>query len=103
MTLTQQQQTEFLAALGVWNGASLDATIEAQADAGDDIADRADFVATHETLADFIASRGRPQESQPVAYDKTLHVWRGVQFRKGQPRVSLFLLEFDGVAASMIR
>jgi hypothetical protein len=72
MTLTQQQQTEFLAALGVWNGAALDATIEAQADAGDDIADRADFVATHETLADFTASRGRPQESQPVAYGKTL-------------------------------
>jgi hypothetical protein len=60
-------------------------------------------VTTHENLADFITSRGRPQESKPVANGRTLHVWRNVQFRKGAPRVSLFLLEFDGVSASMIR
>jgi hypothetical protein len=103
MALTEQQKTEFLAVLGVWNGgASVSDTIEFAADNGDDIANRSDIVTTHETLADFTQSRGRPQEAETVHGGRTPHVGRDVQFRKRQPRRTLFLLEFDGVSASMV-
>ena len=66
MALTEQQKTEFLAVLGVWNGgASVSDTIEFAADKGDDIANRSDIVTTHETLADFTQSRGRPRKPRP--------------------------------------
>ena len=104
MSLTEQQKTEFLAALGIWNGgASLNDTLEAQASAGEYIADHDCIVSTHETLAEFTANRGRPQEKKNVGRGKTLYVWRNVQFQKGKPRRTLFLLEFDGISACMIR
>ncbi len=100
--LTDTQRDDFIAGLGVSNRIGLNtASREKQIDAGQDLAYRTDVVETHETYADFVKTHGRPARTvQAGAHE--LHIWDGVQFGKGKPRGSLYLMEFDsGVSASL--
>lgn len=59
-----------------------------------------DVVATRDTYADFVQAHGEPQITRTFG-DRQVHVWRGVQFRAGQTRGQLYLVEFPaGVNAS---
>lgn len=61
------------------------------------------IVETHETYGDFVAAHGQPSSSRMTIDGRQIHVWTAVQFRKGQARGSLYLMEFEeaGVSASM--
>ena len=61
-----------------------------------------DIVQTHEIYADFVKSHGEPAKSW-TRDGRQMHVWRKVQFRKGQARGDLYLMEFDGVSGSLYR
>lgn len=52
-----------------------------------------DIVQTHESYADFAKTHG---EGKATMYEgRQIHYWRGVQFGKGTPRGTLYLMEFD--------
>ena len=55
---------------------------------------RAEVVRTHETYSDFTRAHGTASVSRTV-HGHEIHMWKGVQFRKGQTRGCLFLMEFD--------
>ncbi len=57
------------------------------------------FVETHEVYHDFCKIHGNPSKTKTFG-DYQVHFWRGVQFKKGQPRGELYLVEFPNVSAS---
>ena len=104
MTLSSENKAEFLIGLGVLNhgGATMIkgmTTAELQS-AGDDICDIESIVTTHEVFADFVKTHGQPHHSEMTPGGYQVHEWVNVQFKKGQPRGSLYLMEFNGVSAS---
>lgn len=54
-----------------------------------------DVVETRDTYADFVRAHGDPQITRTFG-DKQIFVWRNVQFRPGQTRQRLYLVEFPG-------
>ena len=94
-TLTTDQRAALSLATGYWNSLS-SATAAEAADAA--IVEPHQVVQTHETLADFIASRGKGVVRATPAGE--LHVWSGVQLGRGKTRGAIFAMFFDGVAAS---
>jgi hypothetical protein len=102
-TLTTTQREDFIAALGIANSASLaGAGRAAQIEAGRDLAEPEDVVQTHEALGDFSTTHGRPSETVETAAGP-LFVWERVQLATRQPRGTLYLMQFDGVSASLFR
>ena len=100
--MTTDRTEEFKIGLALLNG--LDATLprETLIDSGDEMFGR--LVETSETFADFCRNRGKPAASRTTPAGFEIHEWTGVQFRKGQPRGTLYLMEFDGGRnASMFR
>src|SRR3989304_6000653 len=99
-TLTDLQKREFIIGHSTLNhgGSAANMTDEQLLKAADPRPD--DVVTTHETYADFVKSRARPRESRTTRGGHEIHVWHGVQFRRGQPRGDLFLMEFEGISAS---
>jgi len=91
--LTQSQREDFLAAGGYEN--CLSGATREQALEGAQFGDR-DIVTTHETLADFVATRGRPAVIETPA--GTLYAWKNVQMAARKPRGTIFAMFFDGVA-----
>ena len=94
--LTEAQREDFLAASGYENSVVCDSradALEAAQFGGHDI------VQTHETLADFQASRGKGKAIETPA--GTLYIWKNVQMIARKPRGDLFVMFFDGVAASV--
>lgn len=61
-----------------------------------------DIVQTHEIYGDFVKAHGEPAKSWTLG-GRQMHVWRKVQFQKGQARGDLYLMEFDGVSGSLYR
>lgn len=59
-----------------------------------------DVVVTRDTFADFVSAHGQPQISRTFGEDQVF-IWSRVQFRAGQTRQTLYLVErADGVNAS---
>ncbi len=72
---------------------------------GSEIIDEADIIAselvtvTRDTVADFIAARGNPNESEEF-FGVTLLVWRNVQSRKGARRGDLYVVDYGDARAA---
>ena len=100
-TLTDSQKRELVICHNMWNRGSsaLDLTDDQLFD--DERYLVSDIVTTHETFADFVKTHGQPRQSRTTRTGREIHVWHGVQFRRGQPRGDLFLMEFDGISASL--
>lgn len=99
-TLTAEQKREFVIGHSMWNhgAGAANMTDDALFNAEDYLV--SDIVTTHETFADFVKTHGQPSDSRTTRSGHELHRWSGVQFRRGQPRGDLFLMEFGGISAS---
>lgn len=102
--LSENQKDDFRVGLAIWNGARGTEPRSELIILGDDIC--AKIVETHDTFADFVKAHGQPSFSRTTPFGYQIHVWRNVQFRnvqfrKGTPRGKLYLMEFEGVSASM--
>lgn len=60
------------------------------------------IVTTHEPLSNFIKVHGSPSESQKTLHGDTIHVWDETTFNHKKGRYVLFVMEFDGLTASML-
>ena len=99
--LSETQKREFVIGHSMWNhGASAAQMSDDQLFSAEDYL-VSDIVTTHETLADFVKTHGQPRQSRTTRSGNEIHMWTGVQFRRGQPRGDLFLMEFGGVGASL--
>ena len=100
-TLTEAQRREFTIGVGMIDVGKIPADMSQEQifKIGDDMIGK--IVQTHETFVDFVKTHRAPRESRTTMAGNEIHVWRSVQFRKGQPRGDLYLMEFDGVSASM--
>ena len=85
---------EFKIGLALLNGLDASLPREKLIDSGDELFGR--MVETSETFADFVKTHGQPRFSRTTPTGLEIHEWTGVQFRKGQPRGTLYLMEFDG-------
>jgi hypothetical protein len=94
--LTAAQREDFLAASGYDNCCGEPNRTEALEAAQFGVHH---IVQTHETLADFEASRGNASVVQTPA--GALYIWKNVQMIARTPRGTLFAMFFDGVAASV--
>jgi hypothetical protein len=95
MTITLLKIEEFKIGLALLNLVSAVAHSMDRAaliDSGDDIC--GSLVETHETFADFCKSLGQPAHSRTTPAGYEIHEWTDVQFRRGQTRGSLYLMEF---------
>ena len=100
-SLTDNQRDDFIAGLGIFIRFGMaSATRTAQIDVGTDVTDRDGVVQTHESLADFVKTHGKPSKTIQAGNNK-LHVWRGIQFGKGSPRGFLYFMDFGSVSASL--
>jgi len=100
-TLTDLQKREFVIGFSTWNhGGSAAAMSDDQLFNAEKYL-TGDIVTTHEAFADFVKTHGQPRESRTTRSGHEVHVWIGIQFRRGQPRGDLFLMEFDGISASL--
>lgn len=99
--LTDSQKREFIIGHSMLNhgGSAVTMTDEELFKAADP--DPCDVVTTHETFADFVKIHGQPRHTRTSRGGHEIHQWIGVQFRRGQPRGDLFLMEFEGISASL--
>ncbi len=58
------------------------------------------IVSTHEIFADFVAAHGTPHKTW-VYRGQEMHYWRRVKLEFGRARGDLYMMEFNGVAASL--
>lgn len=100
--LTHSQIETFKIGLGRSNTSSASWADEAaMIEAGDDIV--TSIVETpQETLNQHVLARRRAADEVYDARGCELHVWRDVQFQKGQPRHTVYYMDFGGgMAAAM--
>jgi hypothetical protein len=100
-TLTDTQKREFVVGYAMWNSGATAARMTDDELFKSEHYIISDVVTTHETFADFVKSHGQPGQSRTTRSGHEIHVWTGVQFRRGQPRGDLFLMEFEGISASL--
>ena len=96
--LTDTQKDEFRIGMALLYGIKSELPRARLIESGDELLNH--IVETHETFSDFVRAHGRPTASCMTPAGLEIHEWTRVQFRKGQQRGTLSLMEFGSVSAS---
>jgi hypothetical protein len=95
--LTQSQRDQFRLALASINDYSCSTVEKLDIDS---MLDDRDIVESRDTLEDFIKVRGSGKPEKTLA--GAVQVWERVQRFKGDPRKTLYVMEFDQFTASFL-
>lgn len=93
MSLTPQNQDLFRAAVELVRNGYLGPMPSKAELVENSPVEPSNIVQTHESYAEFAETHG--EGTATMFEGRQIHYWRGVQFGKGTPRGTLYLMEFD--------